>query len=371
MRKPHGVGTPRGTVRFNSRFFSIFAAMLLALFALGAHATTPTLTGDYWQSVYIGYPTNGAFTINWTGGDLGAMLEAQTAPYGQSTATNKTTYSIAAGARSISIPGKAPGVYYYTGFLGVCPYCAVTNDIAIIAYNSVPVMSSSLAIYAGNTLPISWTTVVPATGYQLEQQVNGGAWAVVYTGNVASYTTPALAVGTYNFRVHPCYGYICAAFTSGTFTTAVLSQPTLTGGDWQSIYIGYPTNGSFNVNWSGGDLTWIQESQGAPTGQAGATNQVGYQIAAGARSLNIAGKAPGVYYYNGVAGNCYACLGTNNIAVILYNGVPVLTAPATNSTGNFTLSWTTLTPANGYWVEQQLNGGSWSTIYQGSAASYA
>jgi predicted phage tail protein len=349
------------------RLFPLFAGSLLLLTTSGAHAV-PTLSGASVQSVYI---VAGYFYVSWSGGDIGALLESQTAPYVQTAATNKVVYSPPLGSTVYTVTGKAAGVYYYNGLYGAGGGLAVTNDVTVILYRNLPVISTWSPAYAGNALPLSWTTSPPATGYILEQQYNGGAWTQAYSGAGNSFTTGALAAGSYNFRVRPVYASFQAGFTSAAVSVNVIAPPLLTGGSFQSVYVGYPTNGTLSVNWAGDDLGALLESKSAPFVQAGATEKFSYAAAPGARSLTLAGKAPGIYYYTGFVGICNNCALTNDITVAVYGSVPIVTAPATNNTGGFNLSWTTVSPANSYRLESQFNGGAWTTVYSGAASSYA
>jgi hypothetical protein len=45
--------------------------------------------------------------------------------------------------------------------------------------------------------------------------------------------------------------------------------------------------------------------------------------------------------------------------------------PATNGTGSYTVSWGTVSTATSYNLQEQQNGGGWSTVYSGSGTSTA
>jgi len=350
---------------------SILIGILLALVPLGAEAD-PTLAGDPVQSVYI---SQGFFYVSWSGGDIGALLESQTAPYAQSGATNKLSYSPPAGSTVYTVTGKAAGVYYYTGVYAVAGVYKATNDVAVILYRNLPVITAWSTAYAGNALPISWTTSAPAGGYILEQQYNGGAWTQIYAGASNSFTTGALAAGTYNFRVRPVTNFYPANFASATVTTTVVAPPTLTGdyeptSGYQSIYLGGAT-GSYTVSWTGGDLNALFEAQTAPYLQATATNKISYSPAANVRSFTFTGKPRGVYYYTGFVGLCNNCAVTNDLMVIAYDQLPVVTAPANNSTGTFNISWSIVPLGGLYTLEQQVNGGSWTSLTPTTTTTYS
>lgn len=50
--------------------------------------------------------------------------------------------------------------------------------------------------------------------------------------------------------------------------------------------------------------------------------------------------------------------------------VPALTAPATSSTGSYTLTWTAVSGATSYVLQQLVSGGSWSSVTSGVALSW-
>src|SRR5690606_5719203 len=50
---------------------------------------------------------------------------------------------------------------------------------------------------------------------------------------------------------------------------------------------------------------------------------------------------------------------------------PTVTAPATSTSGAFSVSWTAVGTATNYRLEQRKDSGSWSQIYSGSASSKA
>jgi predicted phage tail protein len=53
-------------------------------------------------------------------------------------------------------------------------------------------------------------------------------------------------------------------------------------------------------------------------------------------------------------------------------GTPSLSVPSgTNSTGSYTVSWSAVSTATSYTLQQQVNGGAWSSAYSGTATSKA
>ena len=52
-------------------------------------------------------------------------------------------------------------------------------------------------------------------------------------------------------------------------------------------------------------------------------------------------------------------------------GVPTLSVPASNANGSYTVSWSTTGGSTSYTLQEQVNGGGWSTAYTGGSTSMA
>src|SRR5690606_32926821 len=89
----------------------------------------------------------------------------------------------------------------------------------------------------------------------------------------------------------------------------------------------------------------------------------------------VSGKATGSYRYRGRACNASGCSAYSAIKTIAVSlapkTAPPLTAPVSTSTGNFTVSWTTVTDAATFTLEQRFNSGSWGVVYSSTGTSYA
>ena len=49
----------------------------------------------------------------------------------------------------------------------------------------------------------------------------------------------------------------------------------------------------------------------------------------------------------------------------------MLNVPSTSSTGSYSINWSNASTATSYTLQQQVNGGGWSTVYSGSGTSKA
>ncbi len=94
---------------------------------------------------------------------------------------------------------------------------------------------------------------------------------------------------------------------------------------------------------------------------------------AAAAAKSVSGKANGSWSYQVRACNAEGCAGwsaidTINVAVPP-SSAPVVSAPASSSTGNFPVTWTTVDRATRYELDERKNGGAWVNIYNGSGTS--
>jgi len=93
-------------------------------------------------------------------------------------------------------------------------------------------------------------------------------------------------------------------------------------------------------------------------------------------SMSISGKATGNWGYQVRACNVAGCSAWSTVqtAAVLRapTGVPTLTGPATTTTSSYTLSWTAVTDAARYELEEQVNGaGVWNKVHDEAATSKA
>lgn len=140
----------------------------------------------------------------------------------------------------------------YSG-LGVRPLCNLSSGILVsdrpdsdgaytIIWNRAPSKPSSItvpsSVRGGESLSISWGASTDEdgnlSGYILERQVNGGAWAQVYKGINRSYTD-AITFGwtsvAYRVKAYDSAGAESAYNTSATRTVVNNHAPVISGTD--------------------------------------------------------------------------------------------------------------------------------------------
>lgn len=144
-------------------------------------------------------------------------------------------------------------LYAYGGNYGVRPLCNLSSGILVsdspdsdgaytIIWNRAPSKPSSItvpsSVRGGESLSISWGASTDEdgnlSGYILERQVNGGAWAQVYKGINRSYTD-AITFGwtsvAYRVKAYDSAGAESAYNTSATRTVVNNHAPVISGTD--------------------------------------------------------------------------------------------------------------------------------------------
>jgi YD repeat-containing protein len=216
---------------------------------------------------------------------------------------------------------------------------------------------------------VSWTTVSGALAYNLQKEVNGGAWALVLNTGSTSWSAASQPSGTYGYRVQACDSAGCGPW-SATGTTTV-SIPTAPATAPALSVPASSTTGSYTVSWSSvsgaGSYTLQQLVNGG-----------GWTVvsASAATSWNASGEASGSYSYQVQACNAVGCgpwsgVGTDTVTLPPIPATPSLTTPATNATGSYTVSWTGVSNATSYTMQEQVNGGGWTTVSASAATSWA
>ncbi|WP_049622456.1 hypothetical protein [Frateuria defendens] len=290
----------------------------------------------------------------------------------------------AAGRRVMKTPqGGAPTYYFYTQ-AGQLLYqwdtgtAKTTNYVylgrKLIARNeNLRLIAPSGISFSANpndgNYTVSWPAVTGATGYTLQESVNGGGWNTVYTGSDPSVAMIGKGGGSYTYQVQACAGGTCTGWTGSASlgVTPVLPTVTVPGGT---------INGTYTVSWSAPASATAYDVQERLNGGAWAT--IASNTAA--TSISRPGTSSGSYTYQVSAKNGYGTrgwAGSNAVTVdTTYGVVPTapasLSVPASSNDGNAGLSWSASALTTRYVVEQSSNGGiSWSGVYNSDGTSTA
>ena len=320
-------------------------------------STAPTLTVPASNST-------GAYSVSWTAvsGAGSYTLQEQTNGGAWTTVQSNS-------AMSWSASSHPSGTYGYQVQACNVAGCSPWSTKATVTVTRPPATAPALtapASSATGAYSISWTAVSGASSYTLQERTNGGAWATVQSSSAISWGASGHASGSYGYQVQACNAGGCGPWSSSA-TVAVTLPP----GTAPALTVpGTNSTGAYSISWtavSGASSYTLQERT---NGGAWTTMQ-----SSSASSWSASGHASGTYGYQVQACNAGGCgpwSGTSTVTVALVpQGAPSLTAPASNGTGAYSVSWTSVNFATGYTLQEQVNGGAWTSVYTGSSLNWA
>lgn len=305
----------------------------------------------------------GAYTVSWTSVQLAAKYQLQE----RVGAGSWSTIHDGAGT-SRAVSGKTAGSWGYRVRACSASVCSSWSPVASVNVELPPNAAPTLTVPAGSTsgdYSVNWTTVAAATKYQLQERPAGGSWGVVHDGAGTSKALSGRGSGTWEYRVRGCNSAGCAGYS-----TVKTSQVTLPPSTVPTLTVpASNTTGGYTVSWNSvatATKYQLQERQGSGSWSA-------IHDATGT-SRAVSGKTTGSWGYRVRACNvdCGAWSLERTVAVtLLPAGVPTLTAPATSNTGGYAVSWTAVTHATTYQLQERLGSAGWSSIHDASARSKA
>ena len=313
---------------------------------------------------------NGAYTVSW-GSVTGAThydLQRQTDGGSWSTIANDTTDT----SRAESGLGNATYGYRVRACsaVGCSSYSAVdSTDVAITPGVPASIVTPGTQTHS-STHAISWGTASGSvTQYQLYRQIDGGSWGLQYTGTNTAYTTDSLDVGSYVYRVRACKTTGSYTSCSGYRTSGSSSViPAVPGG---FTVPANDNNGAYSVSWNTVSQATSYQLQRRTDGGSWSTLQ---DTTAASRAESGLGNASYDYRVRACSGTgCSAYTAVKTTDVAITPGVPSsISSPATSHSGAYTVSWGTASGSiTKYDLNKRLNGGSWSSGYDGTATSKA
>lgn len=306
---------------------------------------------------------NGAYVLSWPG-----VTHATRYRIEEQAGIGAWTVVHDAAALSVALSGRAAGEYGYRARacnVSGCSAYSIAQPMTVIHPSSVaPAITAPSTNHTGS-FTVSWSAVDGSTRYEPQARVGTGTWT-----NLATLTGTSLAVtgkgtGSHGYQVRACNAAGCSPW-SNTVTTAVLLPPA------KAPDISAPVNsvsGSYSVSWNSiaGAVEYrLEERLG--TGSWSAIQLDAATIA------NVSGKSNGSWGYRVQGcnvGGCSAWSAVKVVAVLRVPGAPVVTAPATNSSGAWTVSWTAVSTATSYQLEERVGSGAWTSVQNGAATSRA
>lgn len=219
--------------------------------------------------------------------------------------------------------------------------------------------SLKAATASASSIKLTWSKSNNAKGYQIQQYVSG-AWKTIKTTTELSYTVSSLKANTLNkFRVRPYSGSVYGPFSSAEAYT----NPAKTS----SLKVSKTTATSATLSWSK---------------VSGATGYTVYQYADGkytkildttktsATISSLKSASTYTYYVKAYvkSGSTYRYSDYSSKAVVNTLPAQVKNLKATQTSSSIKLTWSKVTGANGYKVEQ-YSGKKWKTIKTTTATS--
>ena len=265
--------------------------------------------------------------------------------------------------------GKTGGMYGYRGRAcrgTTCSGWGATGSVSVQAIPSGAPALSAPTLSNNGSYTVSWTSVSGASSYKLEESVNGGAWILIQNSSALALAMTSKANGTYSYRATGCNAAGCGGLSAAINVRVQYppaSAPSLSTP-------GTSTNGSYTITWSSvaTATAYRLEESAAGGGWATVYSSNGYSHA-------IGGKGNGSYAYRVIAcndGGCSAYSQNASVSVLLPpTAAPVLSVPATNSTGAYNVSWTAVGLATSYRLEESTNGGAWVLIHDEGSTTRA
>lgn len=269
-------------------------------------------------------------------------------------------------ATSTTRPVTTTGSYTFQVQACNASGCSAWKGSTAVAVTIPPASAPPISAPSSNntgSYTVSWTGVSGATSYTLQEQVNGGGWTTVQSSGGGVWGATGHGNGTYGYHVQACNAGGCGPW-SGTVNVVVLLPPPAPG----SIMVPATSSGSIGVSWAASSTATSYTLQQSLNGGGWSTVYSG-----GATSTTLGAGATGSYTYQVQAcngGGCSGWKGSSAVAVTIPPAsAPTLTVPGNSTTGSYTVSWTGVSGATSYTLQEQVNGGGWTTLQSNSATS--
>ena len=353
-------GAPKGTRHYQVRACQGTGCGGWSASVAVAHVPTPA------NAPSLNLPAvglSGSISISWA-----AVVDAATYVIEQQAGSGAWTAVHTTAALQVSLTGRAAGTYSYRGracnVSGCGPYSPAQAVTVIYPSDTAPTVTAPANSYTG-VFTVSWTAVAGSTRYEPQERQGTAAWGSLASTAGTSLAVTGKASGGYGYQVRACNSAGCGPW-SNTVTTGVLlapaTAPTIT-------LATNSTTGSYPVNWNSvaGAVEYRLEEQAG----SGSWQQV---HAEAATVRNLAGRATGTWSYRAQACNaagCSAWSSAKSITVLLVPAAPTVTTPATNSSGSWTVSWTTVATASSYQLDERVGTGAWANVHDGASSSKA
>lgn len=303
---------------------------------------------------------HGAYVVSWTTPPGTKSFDVQERLDGGSwvvlaSETTATTVDRPGNAGSYEYRVSAKNIYGTRGW-GL-------SSTVLVGSPPVPNLTTPTDSNTG-TYVVSWTAVSGAISYVLQEKVGGNDWAVVQTTDKTALTITGKSNGEYGYRVQACNSAGCSEFSVSHTTTVLLPPNAPATIDALSVV----STGTIQVTWTASDTATQYVLQEKING--GGWNSV---YTGSATRASLIANGTGGHTYQVQACNAGGCSGFTVSATLLVTitpaSAPALSVPSSSSTGSYTVSWTSVSNAESYDLQQSSDGGTWSTVKRGAVTS--
>jgi YD repeat-containing protein len=315
-------------------------------------------------SITVPGSSSGSYTVSWadTANTSNYVLEqslngaAWTSVYAGS-GLSQAMHQTANGSYTYRV--KACNVVGCSGYRTSAPV-VVTLPPTVAPTVSAPTTSST------GTYTVSWTGVAGAATYILQEQINGGSWTTLQNTGATSKAFSGKANGNYGYRAQASNTGGPGPWSSSKVVAVGLipaappaPNVSVSGPEWKPV---------FAVSWSA--MPWATRYEAIMTDAGGVTtiyngpNTSASILVLDEGSVSFQVRACSTY-------GCSAWSASTGHGGSAPTGVPTLSVPANSSTGSYTVSWTSVSGATRYTLQEQVNGGSWTSVQNSTATSMA
>ena len=309
--------------------------------------------------------TNGSYTVSWSPVAIASKYQLQER---LGSGSWSTIHDAASTSKVLS--GKAAGAWGYQVRACSTSTCGSWGAVKTVTVQLPPTGIPNVTVPASSTTgdyAFSWTAVAAATRYEVQESVNGGTYSTL-DGDVTgtTFTVTGRQNGSWSYRVRACNPVGCAGYSTPKAAQVTLppsTVPTLT------VPGGVNGTGSYTVEWTSVSTATRYELE-ERLGSAGSWSQI---HDAATTSKAVSGKATGSWEYRARGCNGTSCGAWSVVKAVVVTrsptGVPTLSAPSTSSSGGYTVSWTAITAATRYEVEERLGSGGWTNVHNAASTS--
>jgi YD repeat-containing protein len=316
-------------------------------------------------------PTVGSSTVSW-GGSLAAT--SYTLQQSSNGGSWNTIYT--GSATSTTVTGLTAGGYTYRVQACIGSNCSGwTTSATLGVWPAVPTISVPGGTING-PYTVSWTAAAGATGYTVQESVNGGAWSTIATNTTAtSLSRPGTTTGSYTYHVQASDAYGTAGWSATSAAVSVNTNYGVVPSPVPTLTVpAASNNGSATISWTASSpATGYTLQQSNNGGSSWTTVYSGTGTSAA-----LTGLADGSYTYqvqacNDTAGSsvCTAWVTGGMLVVTLPpTSAPTISVPGNSTNGSYAVSWGGVATATSYTLQESANGGGWTTVQASGGGSW-